>query len=147
MAFNVKTSNDAGDMVFKDADGNQIFKINSTNSSVEMKQELEHHTSADTLTVEESGSHHTNLGATGAVALTLPQDATAGVFFDFTVMVAQELRLEPSSAGGIYIGGAKQTDNLYVTANAINESLRMTSLGNGDWFASKVVGTWTVEGA
>lgn len=107
---------------------------------------VEDHTADDTLTVAETGSVHTNLGATGAVVLTLPQNARRGDFFDFTVLAAQELRIEPGEAGAIYINGAKQTDDKYISADDEAESVRLTSLGNGDWAASNVVGTWSVEG-
>jgi len=61
------------------------------------------------------------------------------------VMVAQELRIDPGAAGAIYINGAKQTDDMYITANAINESVMLVADGNGDWVALFTTGTWTVE--
>lgn len=109
------------------------------------RKNITHHTSGATLTREQSGSVHTNLGAAGAVTLTLPQDAVAGDFYDFIVAAAQELRIDPGAAGAVYILGAKQTDDKYVSANAEAESVRLTADGNGDWLASSVTGTWTVE--
>lgn len=106
---------------------------------------LEHHTADDTLTRAESGSVHTNLGEDGAMTLTLPQDATVGCVFDFVVMTAQELRVDPGAAGAIYINGAKQTDDKYITANDEAESVRLVADGNGDWVAISTVGTWGVE--
>lgn len=108
-------------------------------------QTVEAHTGDDTLTRAESGSLHTNLGAGAAVTLTLPQDALAGDFFDFAVMAVQQLRIDPGAAGGIYINGAKQTDDLYVWADDEAESVRMVADGNGDWVALFANGTWTVE--
>jgi len=105
---------------------------------------IEHNTAGDTLTVYESGSTHTNLGAGGAVTLNLPQTVHAGCWFAFVVMAAQELRIDPGAAGAIYINGAKQTDDAYITANDEAESVILTADGNGDWIASSVVGTWTV---
>ena len=43
-----------------------------------LKKTVEAHTSDDTLTVTESGSVHSNLGATGTVTLTLPASAPPG---------------------------------------------------------------------
>lgn len=105
----------------------------------------EAHTASDTLTVAESGSVHSNVGASGAVTLTLPQDATAGVHYHFSVCVAQELRLEPGAAGAIYLVAGKGTDDKYATANAIGEAITLVADGNGDWVSLGEVGTWTFE--
>jgi len=102
-------------------------------------------TAARTLLKNESGSIVTNLGAAGAVTASLPQDATVGDNFTFAVMVAQELRAAPGASGGVYIATAKQSDNKYVTANAISESVTLVADGNGDWFAVGESGTWTAE--
>lgn len=102
-------------------------------------------TAADTLTTAESGKVCSNLGAGGAVLLTLPQDATVGCRFHFTVMAAQELRITPGAAGAIYINGAKQTDNKYISADDEAESVMLICDGNGDWVALFAVGTWTVQ--
>jgi len=106
---------------------------------------LEHHTADDTLTVAESGSVHTNLGEDGIMTLTLPQSAPAGCFFWFVVMAAFELRVDPGAGGALYINAAKQTDNYYVGADAINESVMLVADGNGDWVALHMIGTWTVQ--
>ena len=81
---------------------------------------FEAHTANDTLTHAESNSVHSNLGATATVVLTLPQDATAGTKLYFVVMAAYELRVDPGAAGAIYINGAKQTDDKYVSAQSQN---------------------------
>ena len=106
---------------------------------------IEAHTSGDTLTKAESGSIHTNLGASATVTLILPQDAVAGTVFTFVVMAAYELRIDPGAAGGIYINGALQTDNMYISADDEAESVMLVCDGNGDWVAIGAVGTWTVE--
>lgn len=106
---------------------------------------IEHHTASDTLTAGESGSTHTNLGAAGAITFTLPQDAGAGCVFKFCVMAAQELRVDPGAAGAIYINGAKQTDDKYISADDEAEHVTLTCDGNGDWIAGPYNGTFTVE--
>jgi hypothetical protein len=106
---------------------------------------IEHHTANDTLTKEESNSVHTNLGASGTITLTLPQDAFTGCSFSFVVMAAQALRVDPGAAGAVYIGGAKQTDDKYVWADDEAESVELIADGNGDWIALFTVGTWGVE--
>lgn len=108
-------------------------------------QAVQHFTAADTLTVWECGKVCTNLGATGAVALTLPQDAKAGCWFEFCVMAAQQLRVDPGAAGAFYFSGAKQTDDKYIWADDEAESLKVIADGNGDWIAIAYVGTWTMQ--
>ena len=104
------------------------------------------YTADATLTRAQSGQRCTNLGATGVVTLTLPQDAIRGDYFDMTVLAAYELRAQPGAAGAVYINGAKQADAKYISADDEAESVRLTSLGNGDWAASWAVGTWSVQG-
>lgn len=108
-------------------------------------QLIEHHTANDTLTIVESGTLHTNLGASGAIVLTLPQNANKGTCFEFAVMTTQELRIDPGAAGAIYINGAKQTDDKYVWADDEAETVKLMCDGNGDWIAIGAVGTWGVE--
>jgi len=107
--------------------------------------QIQHHTADDALTEVESRKFHTNLGASGTVVLTLPQSVTAGLLFHFIVLETFELRIDPGAAGAIYISGAKQTDDKYITANAINESITVVSIGSGDWSVFSPIGTWTVE--
>lgn len=102
-------------------------------------------TAALTLTTRQSGSTITNLGASGAVLITLPQDAQAGCRFTFAVQTAQQLRVTPGAAGAVYINGAKQADNKYVWADDEAESVTLEADGNGDWVAISPVGTWGVE--
>jgi len=127
------------------ADGDEVEVLRLPGSGLGATVVLEHHTADDTLTAEESGSTHTNLGASGAVKLTLPQVAGKGVRFRFSVMAAQELRITPGAAGAIYINGAKQADNKYIAADDEGECVELTSDGNGDWISGPINGTWTVE--
>lgn len=106
-----------------------------------------HNTASRDLRYRETGSVQTNLGAGDTVTLTLPQNADKGIWFQFVVGAAQELRIDPGARGAIYIGGAKQTDNLYITADDEAESVTLVADGNGDWLAFNVVGTWGVEGS
>lgn len=106
---------------------------------------IQHHVADDTLTREEAGLISTNLGEDGTVTLTLPQDAIAGDIFEFVVMAAFELRIDPGAAGAIYINGAKQTDDMFISANDEGESIKLVADGNGDWASMYTTGTWTVE--
>jgi len=107
--------------------------------------EVTHHTANATLLRSNTGTVHTNLGASGAVTLTLPQDAPTGCNFLFGVKAAQQLRIDPGAAGAIYINGAKQTDDKYIWADDEAESVLLVADGHGDWDAFFAVGTWGVE--
>ena len=108
-----------------------------------VKRVIEAHTGDDTLTVAESGSVHSNLGATGTVTLTLPASAPAGTVFTFAVQAAYELRIDPGTATIRDASG--QTSDKYKSANAIGECLSLVADSNGDWVTIAKNGTWTQE--
>ena len=109
-----------------------------------IKETIEAHTANDTLTAVESGSIHTNLGATGAVTLTLPASAPQGTVFSFAVQAAQELRIDPGTA--TIRDDSGQTVDKYKSADAIGECLRLVADSAGDWVTIAKNGTWTEEG-
>ena len=108
-----------------------------------VKKMVEAHTADDTLTAAESGSVHTNLGATGTVTLTLPASAPQGTVFTFAVQAAQELRVDPGTAAIRDDSG--QTADKYKSADAIGECLTLIADSNGDWATIAKNGTWTEE--
>jgi hypothetical protein len=104
---------------------------------------IEAHTDDDTLTLAESGSVHTNLGATGTIKLTLPGSPPEGTAFEFAVQTAQELRVDPGAAAIKDSSG--QTDDKYKSASAIGACLSIAADANGDWAVTGKAGTWTEE--
>jgi hypothetical protein len=108
-----------------------------------VKKTIEAHTGNDTLTAAESGSVHTNLGATGIVTLALPASALAGTVFTFAVQAAQQLRIEPGAA--TIRDDSGQTAGKYKVADAIGESLTLIADSNGNWVTLAKNGTWTEE--
>jgi len=104
---------------------------------------IEAHTGDDALTEAESGSVHTNLGATGVVTLTLPASATAGIVFTFAVQAAQQLRVDPGAA--TIRDNSGQTPDKYKWADAVGESLTLVADANGDWITIVKNGTWSEE--
>lgn len=108
-----------------------------------VKKMIEAHTADDMLTSVESGSVHTNLGATGTVTLTLPASASQGTVFTFAVQAAQELRVNPGTATVRDDSG--QTADKYKSADAIGECLTLIADSNGDWVTIAKNGTWTEE--
>lgn len=109
------------------------------------KRVVEAHTADDTLTAAESGSVHTNYGAGGTVALTLPT-AAAGQTFTFKVMAdAQALRITPAAGDAIYIGASAGSAAEYWWADAAGETLTLTAVDATNWVADAYIGTWTQE--
>ena len=108
-----------------------------------IKATIEAHSSDDTLTAAESGSIHTNLGATGAVTLTLPASASEGTVFSFAVQAACELRVDPGAA--TIRDDSGQTADKYKSANAIGACLRLAADSNGDWVTVAKNGSWNEE--
>jgi hypothetical protein len=108
-----------------------------------IKKTIEAHTSDDTLVTVESGSVHSNLGATGTITLTLPASAPAGTVFTFAVQAAQELRIDPGTA--TIRDDSGQTADKYKLADAIGECLTVVADSNGDWATIAKNGTWVEE--
>ncbi len=108
-----------------------------------IKKVLEAHTTDDTLIASESGSVHTNLGATGTVTLTLPASAEAGTIFSFAVQAAYELRIDPGTAAIKDDSGA--TADKYKVADAIGECITLIADASGNWATIAKNGTWTEE--
>jgi len=92
-------------------------------------------TSASALTLypEMSGLTIFNTGAEAASIHTLPQSTPAGTKFKAVAFVAQDHGFAPGAAGGVYVEGAKQTDDKDVTVDAIGDTLEVIADGNGDW--------------
>ena len=108
-----------------------------------VKKAIEAHTSDDTLTVEESGGIHTNLGATGTVTLALPASAPEGTTFVFAVQATYELRVDPGNA--TIRDDSGQTAGKYKVADAVGECITVIADSNGDWATVAKHGTWTEE--
>jgi len=108
-----------------------------------IKKTIEAHTEDDTLTATESGSVHTNLGASTTVTLTLPASAPTGTVFSFAVQAAQQLRIDPGTAAIRDDSG--QTADKYKSANTIGASLTVISDSAGNWVTIAKNGTWSEE--
>jgi len=108
-----------------------------------IKKKVQAHTTDDTLTAAESGSVHTNLGATGPITLTLPASASMGTVFTFAAQEAQELRVDPGTA--TIRDDSGQTADKHKSANSIGACLTLIANSNGDWVTVAKNGTWTEE--
>jgi len=108
-----------------------------------IKKTIEAHTSDDALTAAESGSVHTNLGASATVTLTLPASAPTGTVFSFAVQAAQQLRIDPGTA--TIRDDSGQTPDKYKSSGTIGASLTLIAESAGDWATIAKNGTWSEE--
>lgn len=108
--------------------------------------DVEAHTANDTLTAAESGTTHTNTGATGTITLTLPA-ATVGLRYTFAVGAAQELRIDPNGTETISLPstGVAGAAGKYLVADAVGENVELACFVAGTWGVKSYTGTWTAE--
>lgn len=106
--------------------------------------DVEAHTTADTLTATETGTVHTNTGASGEVTFTLPL-ATVGLRYGFAVGAAQQLRIDPNGSQTISLPstGVPSAAGAYIVADAIGENVQIACLIAGNWSVLSYTGTWT----
>lgn len=104
----------------------------------------EHHTASATLTAAECGTLHTNKGAAGTIALTLPP-ATIGLHFYFAVLAAQALQIEPAAGEVISLpsNGVPEAADDYIVADALRETVHLMCVETGAWAVMGSTGTWT----
>lgn len=101
---------------------------------------------AATLVAGESGTIHTNRGATGATTFTLPP-AVVGMRFDFAVQAVQQLRIDPNALEtiGLPSTGVQGAGGKYLWADAVGEWVSLVCVEAGKWFVRGFAGTWTAE--
>jgi hypothetical protein len=93
----------------------------------------------------DNGKYFTNEGASGAITFALPA-ATVGQRYDFVVMAAQELRIDPNGTETISLPtGVQQAAGKYIGADAPGEYIQLVCVKAGQWNAVGGVGTWTAE--
>lgn len=112
-------------------------------------------TASATLKRWASGSLNTNLGATGAVIITLPNlnDADAnkpGTKYRFYVAAAQTLTIQAANNMTIRVAANVSAANGTVASNTVGNFIELECIDGGagvdatKWIATSVVGTWTV---
>lgn len=108
--------------------------------------EVEAHTADDTLTASESGTAHSNTGASSTVVLTLPV-ATVGLRFMFAIGAAQALRIDPNGTETISLpsSGVPGAAGKYLAADAVGETVELVCFIAGNWAVRGYTGTWTAE--
>jgi hypothetical protein len=105
---------------------------------------VEAHTAADTLLASETGTCHTNTGASGTIAITLPA-AVVGLHFYFAIGAAQILQIEPASGETISLpsSGVPESANDYIAADAVGETVHLMCCKAANWNVMGYTGTWS----
>lgn len=132
----------AGDIVsITDCRGGHNFVIPFASGGI--RKYIEAHTQDDELGAVESGSIHTNSGASSTVTLQLPNGAAAGTMLDFVVVSPYAFCIDPGDDAIIDDSG--QTPDKYKYANAIGASISLVADENGNWITIAKHGTWSEE--
>jgi hypothetical protein len=131
---------------FSAAKASDAFAANALAYDRIAARTVEAHTAGDTLTAAETGSIHTNTGASGAITLVLPS-AAVGLEFIFVVGAAQELRIDPNTTQTISLPstGVAGAAGKYLVADAIGESVHLACSIAGTWAVLGYTGTWSAE--
>ncbi|MCF7956141.1 MAG: hypothetical protein K9M75_10090 [Phycisphaerae bacterium] len=104
---------------------------------------IEAHTANDQLDHAESGSIHTNLGATGPVTIFMPTFNLAGTRYTISVQAAQQVNIDPVS--GAIIDDSGVTASKYKYCSTVGAFMTVVSDGNGNWIVTGKSGTWQEE--
>ncbi len=93
---------------------------------------------------DDNGKTFTNEAASGAITFALPA-ATVGQWYRFTVMAAQQLRIDPNGTETIALPstGAQSSAGAYIVADAAGEGVEIECVKAGEWSVRYYVGTWT----
>ena len=105
------------------------------------------HTTGATLTTNDSGTVHTNTGASGTITFALPA-AVPGLRYMFSVGAAHELRIDPNGTETISLpsSGVPGAVGKYLTADAVGESVQLACTVAGNWACFGYTGSWSAEG-
>ena len=101
------------------------------------------HTVNETLIHNQTGSIHTNKGATGPVTINLPYFASAGLKYTFVIAEAQELRIYPT--GQTILSEAGAVVNKYLYSSTIGDTVTIVMNADGDWYVTARHGTWAKD--
>jgi len=104
---------------------------------------VEAHTANDQLSSSESGSIHTNRGATGPVTIFMPNYHVAGSRFTVSVQAAQELRIDPVAAVIVDESGVRVSK--YKSCSTVGAFMTVVDDGDGNWMVTGKSGTWVEE--
>jgi hypothetical protein len=91
----------------------------------------------------QSGSVHTNKGATGSLRIPLPSFPAAGTKYTFVVAEAFDFRIYPT--GNKILSEPNAVINKSLVSNTFGDSLTVVMNEDGNWYVTARFGTWTKE--
>lgn len=100
-------------------------------------------TSATSPAASDSRTLYTNEGTSSQVGFTLP-GAVAGLEYTFVVQDADGIQITAASGDTIRVGASVSTSGGTATSSTIGDSLQIVALNTTEWFATSVVGSWTL---
>lgn len=92
----------------------------------------------------DNGTRFNNIGAGGAVILSLPA-AAAGLQFAAGVFAAQYFQLLAAGSDVIKYGGTDSAGGGYVRSNQSGAFIQLEAHGTGNWIISAASGSWSVD--
>lgn len=150
----IKSAWESGSLVFKDADGNVVLRLDGTSptlAGVGDKRIVNLAAATQTLTAAQTGQRF--VGAVDAV-FTLPAAAVAltGVWYEFetgALSVGTGLSISPAAADHIRGNGLTSVDNKDLintgASDRLGDSVRLYCDGVDGWVIDAVIGTWAKE--
>ena len=101
-------------------------------------------TTPHTVTAIESDTTYTNQGATSKIVHTLPT-AVAGLRFDFICSDTDGIRVTAASGDTIRLGTSVTKTAGYVESTTIGSVICLIAIDATQWFATSMLGNWTIE--
>lgn len=105
---------------------------------------VEDHTATDQLEHKESGSVHTNKGATGSITINMPSFSLAGTTFTICVVEAYEIKLHPTGNILLFDSGSVSI-NKDIYSGTIGDSVTIVMNEDGNWMVAALRGSWVQE--
>jgi hypothetical protein len=93
---------------------------------------------------EETGSIHTNKGATELVYLSMPSSAQVGINYTFVVTDAFEFQVHPTGSIILFDDTAVGNNN-HIHSSTIGDSVTICADNDGNWMITAMRGTWVHE--
>lgn len=97
------------------------------------------------LGVTETNKIISNDGASGIIAITLPDTTLSGIVFKFVRVASFDIRITPQAGWKIRYSVGDMATGEYLALASDGAKLHLVSDGNGDWIATYEFGTLTEQ--
>ena len=103
------------------------------------------HTSNYSLSEGESGTLHTDRGATGIVTIYLPEDAAMGIYFTFSSGPTYAMRIDPGADTILLNTNSPADKYINITSPVKIGNITLVSNGFNEWYPLHRRGVWSHE--